>query len=242
MDLSATFLDTIIKLVQLGGIGVGALIFLFVFILLVQNKPVDQPTAQLRSRFLVTGVVFATVALASSLLQLVLTPRMVTIPRQVTVTFSPSFAAAHLPVPAMHRLDTGQAVTEDSPFPVANDATLKISVDDLINSARDLKQATAAATALLETNKSLTTALATPVQPVPTPMPGSAAEGTGPVNIPAPSPFARFSPDALAKIRKSQDSIGLSLRTGDYAGAVKASNRFQATIANTPAMAGRTPG
>lgn len=234
MEVSDTFFGTVVKLVQLGGLGVGALIFLFVFILLFRNQPVDAATAALRSRFLTTGVVFAIIALGASLLQLVFTPKVNAASRMM-VTFSPSFSSEHLPAPAMLLSDTGavRQIEADNSFDVAANATLKISVDDLINAARSVQQIKATAQTLLESNKALTSALTAPAA-----TPGSGDEVkpglvAGPVKL--------IAPEILVKLNTAQASIARSLRTGDYAGAATASRDYRAAVAETPMALRRIP-
>lgn len=230
MPLSDSLFETVVKLVQLGGLGVGALIFLFVFILLLQGKPVDPASARLRSRFLTIGTIFAVVALGASLLQLLIVPDPVGAAR-MTVTFSPSFATENLPAPAMRLIDAGvpRPISEDSPFDIASTATLKISVDELLKSAKSLQQVKATAQTLLESNKALTSALAAPSVAAAAP---SATESATVKLIP---------PEVLFKLNRAQTSIGDSLRSGDYAGAVVASGNYRAAIADTPAVTRRTP-
>ena len=235
MEFSNTFLGTVVKLVQLGGLGVGALIFLFVFILLFRNQRVHAATAALSSRFLTTGVVFAIIALGASLSQLVFTPTVNAASRMM-VTFSPSFSSEHLPAPAMLLSDTGavRQIETDNSFDAAANATLKISVDDLINATRSVQQIKATTQTLLEPNKAMTSALMSPAAAIP---------GAGDVIKPGlvAGPVELIAPEILFKLNTAQASIAKSLLTGDYAGAATASRDYRAAVAETPMALGRIP-
>ena len=60
------FFTFVVNLVKLGGLGVGALIFVMVFLILLRNQPADERTAKLRTGFLQWGAVFAILALVAS--------------------------------------------------------------------------------------------------------------------------------------------------------------------------------
>jgi hypothetical protein len=241
MELSGSFFDTVIKLVQIGGIGIGALIFLFVFLLLLRNQPVDSETAKLRTRYLYLGTAFAVLALGVSLLQPKPAPPGA---GHLVVTYSPKLSAAGLPTPEMMLMD-GNAplrVEPDQEVPVSNAATLKISADDLIAQARNLQSAQEAAKVIVAANSVSSTAPApgstgaapapAPVQPGPA-LPTTPAGGATATTDPAtPTPIAvappiKVSPVEMNQIKNLQSVAAANLAKGDFAAAEQASKSLR---------------
>ena len=218
MQLGTDFFDTVVKLVQLGGLGVGALIFLFVFILLFRNQPVDAPTAVLRGRFLYLGTAFAVLALAASLLQLVLV-RPAATAGSLVVTYSPKLRSAGLPTPDMVLLGSGtpQSVVEDAQIAITSGATLKISADDLIDQARKVKSAQAIAETLVAAN---TVASAAAPTPATAPTPGAVPTAVTP----------DVSTRDLHQLKQLQTSAATSLARGDFVAAERASSQLRIRI------------
>ena len=220
MQLGTDFFDTVVKLVQLGGLGVGALIFLFVFILLFRNQPVDAPTAHLRGRFLYLGTAFAVLALAASLLQVVLV-RPAATAGSLVVTYSPKLRSAGLPTPDMVLLGSGtpQPVAEDAQIAITSGATLKISADDLIDQARKVKSAQEIAKTLVAAN-TVTSA------PAPTPAPDIAASPSPLPTVAAPDVSIRD----LRQLKQLQTSTATSLARGDFVAAERTSRQLRVRI------------
>lgn len=220
MNLPADLIATVAKLAQLGGIGVGMAVLLFAFLLVWKGQPVDAGLAAFRMRALTLGVGFALLALLISLAQFVIGHDTPAGSARMTVTYSPSFATEQLPTPAMRLLDGGggAAVTEDTPFDVPAGATLKISADQLIEQARNLKQVTATAQNLAASNGQLVAALSAAP-------PAAAPAATGTVSAP-PSHPPLIAPAELFRLSRAQMAITDNLARGDYAAAAMTSTRL----------------
>jgi len=119
------FLDFVVNLVKLGGLGIGALIFVLVFLILFRNQPADAQTAKLRVRFLTWGASFAVVALAASTATTLLQGRS-SAPStyRLGITLSPSFEEAQLPSPDIVLMPAGKHLKPDEAVEVTSDATL----------------------------------------------------------------------------------------------------------------------
>ncbi|HZZ34272.1 MAG TPA: hypothetical protein VFE03_01010, partial [Caulobacteraceae bacterium] len=69
--------EFVIKAVQLGFLGFGALVFVMVFVILIRNAKPDAATARLRSRFLTIGFIAFLFAGAVQLVTPFVTPKPV---------------------------------------------------------------------------------------------------------------------------------------------------------------------
>jgi len=228
MEISKDFLDTIVELAKIGGLGIGALIFLLVFILLLRNQPVDAETARLRSRFLYLGIAFAVLALGVTLLQ----PGPKTSVGTLVVTYSPKLGSAGLPTPDMILIDdaTPRAVEADRGLMVGGNATLKISADELIAQARKVESAQAIAKTLVAANA---VTAAAPVR-----VPGA----TGATTEPAAIPPVVVSSGELGRIKALQNSAAISLSRGDFVAAERTSVTLQARLSRVaPGVVGDAP-
>src|SRR5688500_8088635 len=103
--------DTVIKLVNLGFAGVGVVVLLFVFIILMQGKPADSGTQRLRHRFLTLGMAFAFFCGVLSVAAPLLAPRpeVEGEPAEMLLSFSPKFETEGLPAPSI-TLPDGEVV------------------------------------------------------------------------------------------------------------------------------------
>src|SRR5437899_11761965 len=99
--LAGTLTDFVIKAIQLGFLGFGALLFVMVFIILFRNQPADAKTARLRSTFLWLGFASFVLAGIAQLATPILAPKPAAGPYEVAVAFSPKLSAAQLPEPTM---------------------------------------------------------------------------------------------------------------------------------------------
>ncbi len=230
MDLSAGLIDGVAKLAQLGGIGVGMAVFLFAFFLAWKGQPVDSALAAYRMRALTLGAVFALLALLISLAQFALGNTAAAATGRMTVTYSPSFAAENLPTPAMQLIGgSSGTVVPDEPFTVAPGTTLKITADQLIQQAQNVKQLAATAQNAVASNVQLTAAL-TAASPGPALPPVAVAPGAHPGPTPAaiaPAASSRaIAPSELLKLHAAQTDILANLQRGNYAAAAVTSNRF----------------
>src|ERR1700752_3544008 len=91
------YFEAVVELVKIGAIGLAAVIFVSVFILLLQTKSVDKETAQLRRSYLRYGVacslIFAGIAFAENYFA---APPSA---HEVRLSFSPNFDIRMLPQP-----------------------------------------------------------------------------------------------------------------------------------------------
>ena len=131
--------DTVVKLVNIGFAGVGIAVLLFVFIILLQGKPADEGTQQLRQRFLSLGMAFAFFCGVLSVLAPLLAPKQVIAkPANMLLSFSPRFESEGLPAPDI-TLPDGQMVPPGKTFE-ARDGQVLVSVDDALKNVAALKQ------------------------------------------------------------------------------------------------------
>jgi hypothetical protein len=123
---------TVIDLAKLGFVGVGVVVFLLIFLLLVQNKPVDAATAALRNRFLTWGIGFAAFSACVALAAQWMGQQAPKISNhEITLAFSPSFVTRQLPVPTI-KLMGGQMIGPDTPFKVDRDMQVLVVVDEAL--------------------------------------------------------------------------------------------------------------
>src|SRR5437899_3063238 len=150
------FFTFVVNLVKLGGLGVGALIFVMVFLILFRNQAAAEGTARLRTSFLRWGAVFAILALvASSATELSQSLRPSSKIR-LGVTISPDFAEAKLPPPQLILMPSGTTLQPNTSTEIQGDSTLNIQVRGIVESVKGLAQSSQT---LLATNQTLTAAL-----------------------------------------------------------------------------------
>jgi hypothetical protein len=136
----AGLFDTVVKLVNIGFAGVGVVVLLFVFIILMQGKPADAATQRLRHRFLTWGMGFAFFCGLLSVVAPLLAPRPEAGGRsaEMLLSFSPRFETEGLPAPSI-TLPDGETVLPGKRFP-ARGGQILISVDDALKNVATLKQ------------------------------------------------------------------------------------------------------
>lgn len=143
--------DFVIKLVQLGFIGLAGLLFVLSFLILWKNQQADEGMAKFRMAFLIIGFLSVLVSAGVQIL-----PSKAT----TSVTFSPDLGVAGLSVPGIRLLPTGSAVNPDQEFTLPSGATIAIRADKLLAEAKQLQ-----ATSQQLTQVATTLAAAEPAQP-----------------------------------------------------------------------------
>ena len=132
-------LTTVSDLAKGGYAGVGIIVFLLLFILLLRGKPANAASAKLHNRFLTWGVSFAVFSGILSIAVLLLTPKPIaTGPQKLIMTFAPDFDTEKLPSPRI-KLSDGRTVGPDKEF-VSPGGMINISVGDALNQVRALKE------------------------------------------------------------------------------------------------------
>jgi hypothetical protein len=211
------FLDFVVNLVKLGGLGLGALIFVLVFIILFRNQPADRETAKLRVRFLAWGSSFAIVALAATTVTSLFQNRSGPASTyRLGVTLSPSFEDAQLPSPDLILMPAGKRIKPDEAVDMVGDATLAIQVRGIVQNVNALKNSS---TEMLKTNETLTAALQK-----------SATDASAPVvsgGPPVPVKAAPISVTELRNIAQAQSVIKSSLARGDFRSAAANSAKMR---------------
>jgi len=136
---SSGLFDTVVKLVNVGFAGVGVVVLLLVFIILMQGKPADAGSQRLRHRFLTLGMAFAFFCGVLSVVAPLLAPRPVNgKPAEMLLSFSPRFASEGLSDPSI-TLPDGSMVPPGKSF-AARDGQVLVSVDDALKDVAALKQ------------------------------------------------------------------------------------------------------
>src|SRR5688572_13167679 len=197
--------DTVVKLVNVGFAGVGVVVLLFVFIILMQGKPADAGTQKLRHRFLTLGMAFAFFCGALSVAAPLLAPRPQADGQaaEMLLSFSPRFETEGLPAPSI-TLPDGETVAPGKRFPVRGGQIL-VSVDDALKNVATLRQT---ALTLAETASAAQRQADTAV----------AALTSGPSGAPS-APVVSAQAQAEEASQDSQQAtaaITQAIRTGDY--------------------------
>ena len=206
------FLDFVVNLVKLGGLGVGALIFVMVFIILFRNQKADAANARLRSQFLSWGAGFAVLALITSTVTTLVQARANPAkPVLLGVTISPDFGEAKLPPPELFLMPAGTPVKPNGQVTIDHDATLAIQVKGIVQGVQALNQSSEQ---LLQANQTLTAALAPPAPVAGQPTP------------PAAVPPAISAPE-IASLKAAQETVRSSLAAGDFKAAAANSVKMQ---------------
>jgi preprotein translocase subunit SecF len=122
--------DFVLKLVQLGFIGLAGLLFVLVFLILWKNQPADEGMAKFRMAFLAVGFLSVLVSAGVQIL-----PTKAT----TAVTFSTDFTVAALPTPAVRLLPGGKQVQPEEEFSLPTGSTISIRTDQMLAEARQLK-------------------------------------------------------------------------------------------------------
>jgi len=195
----ASFFNFVVELVKLGGLGIGALIFVLVFIILFRNQPADAATARLRSQFLIWGGSFALIALIVSTATSLLRPAAAAPAKfKLGITLSPDFSEAKLPSPQFRLMPSGVAVQEGQAVEIGSDSTLDIKVKGIVASVQALSKSSEN---LLQTNQQLTQAVEAAIKPTP-------AGGT---SAPAPMTLPQ-----IQELKNSQEETRKRIVAGDF--------------------------
>ncbi len=197
--------DTVVKLVNVGFAGVGVVVLLFVFIILMQGKPADAGTQRLRQRFLTLGMGFAFFCGLLSVVAPLLAPRpqIDTRPAAMLLSFSPSFETEGLPMPSI-TLPDGEMVQPGKAFPAQGGQVL-VSVDNALKSVATLKQT---ALTLAETASAAQKQADSAVAAL-----AEAAQG----EAPAPAVAAQAQAETASKAsQQSTAAISRAIRAGDF--------------------------
>lgn len=210
-----TLASTVVKLVQLGFLGFGALLFIMVFVLLYRNQPVDAASAKLRQQFLAFGVGAFVFAGLMQLVTLFFAPHSGAY--KVSVAFSPQLSTANLPEPSMVVLPVNQPVKQYQPFTVSADETLDIGIDGIIDQAKSLNTV---ARQLTQANAQLATAAAAP----------------------ASSPAAAAARPQILQLQSLSRQLQFHLDRGDFASAAKAATQANQVSAAAARSAGGATG
>jgi len=140
-DGGSGLFETIVKLVNVGFAGVGVVVLLLVFIILLQGKPADSGARKLHNRFLTLGMAFAFFCGVLSVVAPLLAPRPQAPsgkPAEMLLSFSPRFATEGLTNPSI-TLPDGQVVKPDARF-AAQSGQLLVSVDDALHDVAQLRE------------------------------------------------------------------------------------------------------
>jgi len=129
-------LNTVSSLTAAGFAGVGVVVFLLLFILLMRGKPLDSASAQLYNRFLTWGVGFAAGCGLLSLGTALFTPKPEITPATILFNLSPSFETRKLTPPNV-RINE-QLAQPGKQYPWAG-GTVFISVDDALSEVDAIK-------------------------------------------------------------------------------------------------------
>lgn len=199
--------DTVVKLVNLGFAGVGVVVLLLVFIILIRDKPATPAENRLRERFLAWGMSFAVFCGVLAFAGPLLAPRpVIAKPPKITMAFSPSFTEQKLTLPKI-KVSDGRAVLPDVPFEMNDDGGITVVVDTALNEVAALKQAAeqlqAAATTAQDQADKAVAALAQ-----------SQAQG----GTPAPPVVAAQTQaqDASVKTKEATTAMIQAIRTGQF--------------------------
>jgi hypothetical protein len=132
---------TVISLASLGFAGVGLVIFLLIFILLLKGAAPDEASANLRSQFLRFGVGFAAFCGVLTLVTTVFAPVPAPAagPTRVTITFAPDFAEENLSPPRI-KLADGTLASPDKPFAFSG-GMINIGIGQALRDVKQLRQA-----------------------------------------------------------------------------------------------------
>lgn len=230
--LSGLF-PTILNLVNAGFAGVGIVVFLLLFILLIRNQEVTPQNERLRSQFLKYGVSFAVFCGVMSLLTPVLSHLLAPAPvkaepQDLTLVFSPRFESRKLPPPEITLPDGSQGLPGKS-FKIKG-GLVQISIDDAL----------ASVSALQETAKALNASVAEYREQRDQAVEVAAAVRTNVRSRPASAtlPTAAIVSEVQSSSTASEtqeDQVARSIAAGDFVNAARAS-----TMIRTAAERGKT--
>ena len=208
--MDGTFYATVLELARLGSVGVGVVVFLMIFVLLLRGKPVDERTARLQETFLKWGVIFAIVvgvlALIPPLLQ---KPGG---PLAMRLSFSPDFESEKLTPPKVI-LPNGDGAEPEKNFllrPSDQPQVVTVRIDATIKEVQALRDTSKQLAASVGAAQAQVSTLATQVQA---------------------SPAAQQNlEDKTAEAQAIQTQVAASIQAGDYARANVLSNRLRTSV------------
>lgn len=197
--------DTVIKLVNVGFAGVGVVVLLLLFIILMKGASADEATQRLRNRFLTWGMSFAffcgILALVGPWLNPALPPAK---PADMLLSFSPRFESEGLPAPNI-TLPNGKIVSPGTSFPAQSGQVL-VSVDDALKQVASLKKvALTLANTAKEAQKQADEAVESLTES------GGAAPASAPV-----AAAAAEAKEASQQNQQATASVTSAIRTGDF--------------------------
>jgi hypothetical protein len=129
--------QTVSDLAKAGYAGVGVIVFLLLFILLLRGKPVDAASARLYNRFLTWGVSFAAFSGILSIVALFAAPNAAARQAKLLVNLSPQFETRKLTPPAI-TLD-GMPIKPNQSYPWEG-GTIFVTVDQALADVDNIKQ------------------------------------------------------------------------------------------------------
>ncbi len=211
---------TVSDLAKAGYAGVGVIVFLLLFILLLRGKPIDSASAKLYHRFLTWGVLFAAFSGLLSVGSLLLAPKPVEQgPQRLVMTFAPDFDTEKLPIPRI-KLSDGRTVGPDQEF-ISPGGMINISVGDALNEVRNLKATVGEYGKALAAVRDQRDALAATLsQERPTAIPDNSVA------------------EASTASAALQSEVRSAIATGDFSRAARASKRLNAPAVIAPPAIG----
>lgn len=216
---------TILNLVNAGFAGVGIVVFLLLFILLMRNQVVTPQNEALRSQFLKYGFAFAIFCGVMSVITPVLSNMTApvvakAVPEDMTLVFSPRFESKNLPPPEITLPDGSLGVPGKS-FKVKG-GLVQISVDDALASVTALQKT---ATAL---NASVADYREQRDQAVEAAAAVRTAVGRRTVTAALPNAAAVSEVQSSSTASETQESqVARSIAAGDFERAAAASNMIR---------------
>lgn len=131
--------DTIVKLVNLGFAGVGVVVLLLLFVILIRDQPANAATQKLRNRFLTWGMSFAFFCGVLAFAGPLLAPKaIVAKPPEMMLAFSPSFTTEGLTKPEI--LVPGNLKVDPEQNFTARNGTVLVRVDAALKDVATLKE------------------------------------------------------------------------------------------------------
>jgi hypothetical protein len=222
----SAFFDFVVNLVKLGGLGVGALIFVMAFLILFRNQAATPGMEKLRLSFLRFGFAFAALALTTSVVTQLVTSSRPSGKIRLGVTISPDFGEAKLPPPVLLLMPGGTPINPNTATEISSDTTLAIQVRGIVESVKGLESSSQT---LLATNQKLTEAIDKSSQVV---HEVSAANPPASTAAAAMTQIPVLSKVELANIKVTQNQISTGLAAGRFKEAAIASTALHSMTAN----------
>ena len=210
--------DTVVKLVNVGFAGVGVVIFLLLFILLLRDAPVNPANAKLRNRMLTWGVSFAAfcgvLSVVAPLVQARADAAKGPGSQKLVLAFSPRFDTQKLPPPVI-TLPDGVQVKPGQQFATAS-GMIQVSVDDALQQVESLRNTAQSLTASVESYRKQRDDLVAALPP---------AANTG--------NSASVVASSSAQSAASEAKVLKSIESGNFGAAAQASRTIQLPAVNS---------